>query len=466
MEESFDVIIIGAGPAGYVTAIRAAQLGMKTLVIEKEARLGGTCLNIGCIPSKTLLHYSALFHENRKESPQSGISCGDLRFDLSQLMATKKGVVKGLNMGIASLFKKNKIVHRTGNARFLAGDQIEIAEEGGKKVYGGKRIIIATGSAPKSLPDLPFDEKTIVSSTGALSLEKIPEKMVVIGAGVIGLELGSVYHRLGAQVTFIEAASSVGGNLDTEIAAALLKSLTKRGMVFHLGTKLVSAKKDGEKHLLEIESPGKENRTIGADVVLVSVGRKAYTEGLNCEEVGIQKDEFGRIRVNNDFQTALPNVYAVGDVVEGPMLAHKASEEGVALIEKIAGRRSSVNYVTIPNVLYTSPEVATVGFTSAEAEKHGFRPKTGSFPFLANSRAHCVDAKEGLVRIVVDETSDKILGLHIMSEHAGEMIALGALAIEKQVTAKELGALCFPHPTFSEAIKEAALDVHREAIHF
>ncbi len=466
MTNEYDLIVIGAGPGGYVAALRASKLGLKTAIIEKENNLGGTCLNVGCIPSKTLLYYSEQLFENQKHRPQKGLEFEGLKMNFPRLMKTKEGVVKGLNMGVAGLLKRGKVNHFFGLATFKNSKEIEVDSSKGKERLSAKHILIATGSEPIELPGLEFDEKTIISSTGALALEKVPKKMIVIGAGVIGLELGSVYNRLGAEVEFVEALDHIGGNLQPEVSQTLEKILAKQGLKFHLSHRYKSAKKEGGQVTLEIENSKKEKVNLSAEVVLVSVGRKPYTEGLGLEQVGIALDDRGKIKVNGFFQTSQPSIYAIGDVIDGPMLAHKASEEGVAVVEQIAEKNPQVHYLAIPNVIYTQPEVATVGFTTQEAKALGLTPKVGKFPFLGNSRAHCVDAKEGLALVVADEKTDAVIGMHIVSEHAGEMIALGALAIKKHVTAKELGALCFPHPTFSEAIKEAALDVHKEAIHF
>lgn len=463
MSEEYDVIVIGAGPGGYVAAIRAGQLGLKTLLIEKENHLGGTCLNVGCIPSKTLLYYSEQLFADQNHRSKHGLEFSDMKINFPKLMQTKGSVIKGLNMGIGSLLKKNKVSHKIGHATFTSPHEVKIGNQESAK---GKHFIIATGSSPIPLPNLPFDEKTVISSTGALSLESIPKRLAVIGAGVIGLELGSVYKRLGSKVSFVEALDSIGGGLDPAISKALHKSLSSQGLEFNLGYRVEKVEKKQEAYSILAKNSKGEEKHIEADVVLVSIGRKPYTENLGLEKANVKVDEKGRIQINNQFQTASEHIFAIGDVVDGPMLAHKASEEGVAVVEKIAGKKSSVNYLTIPNVIYTAPEVATVGFTTQEAEKHGLKTKVGAFPFLANSRAHCVDAKEGLVMVVADEATDRVLGLHIMSEHAGEMIAIGSLAIEMKATAHQLGQLCFPHPTFSEAIKEAALAVHKEAIHF
>jgi dihydrolipoamide dehydrogenase len=465
MTHTCDVLVIGAGPGGYVAALRAGKLGLKTIIVEKEDHLGGTCLNLGCIPSKTLLHYSEQLFEDLHHRSKRGLEYENLHLNFSTLMQTKLGVIKGLNMGIGGLLRRNKVLHLKGLASFKSPHQVVVHGEKGEELIEAKHIILATGSEPISLPNLPLDEKTIVSSSGALSLEKVPKKLIVIGAGVIGLELGSVYNRLGSEVVFVEALGFIGGSLEPEIAKALLKTLTAQGLKFHLNHKFIDHSLKGDQHLLTLENEQKEQIPLQGDVVLVSIGRKPYTQGLDLQKAGVELDG-KKIAINASFQTNIPHIYAIGDVVEGPMLAHKASEEGVAVVEKIAGLNPHVHYLSIPNVLYTLPEVATVGFTQAEALKQGLSPKIGKFPFLANSRAHCVEAKDGLVLVIVDERTDVIIGMHIMGEHAGEMIALGSLCIEKKVTAKELGALCFPHPTFSEAIKEAALDVHKEAIHF
>lgn len=458
-----DLLVIGAGPGGYVAALRAGKLGLKTILVEEQNNLGGTCLNVGCIPSKTLLYYSEQLFEDETHRAQKALEFEKLSINFSKLMQTKVGVIQGLNMGIKGLLKKNKVEHLVGRASFVNANEVKV--QGKEETIRAKNVIIATGSTPISLPTLPIDEKTIITSTGALSLEHVPKRLVVIGAGVIGLELGSVYKRLGAEVTFVEALGNIGGPLEPDISQALLKTLQKQGLKFHLHHKFVSQKKVGDHYEVTIEGEGKEQK-LEADVILVSIGRKPNVEGLDLDKAGIEFDPKKGIIINNAFQTKVPHIHAIGDVVDGPMLAHKASEEGVACVEKIAGHQPKVNYLAVPGVIYTAPEVATVGFTTKDAESKGLEVKSGKFPFMANSRAHCVDAKEGLVKVIACAKTDTILGLHIMSEHAGEMIALGSLAIEKRVTAKELGALCFAHPTFSEAIKEAALDVHKEAIHF
>lgn len=465
MSQEYDLVIIGAGPGGYVAAIRAGQLGLKTLIIEKESNLGGTCLNEGCIPSKTLLYYSEQFYEDQTHRVKKGLKFNELDLDFPTLMQTKSGVVKGLNMGIGGLLKKNKVEHKVGLASFLDNKQIEISSGDNKEVISFKNAIIATGSSSRSIPGLDIDEDTIITSKGALELKEVPKKMIVIGAGVIGLELGSVYKRLGTEVTFIEAIDKIGGNLEPSVMQSLLKTMQKQGMKFHLKHKFSSCEKNQDGYLLKAQDESGKEIELDCDVILVSIGRAPYTDHLGLDKVNIEKNDRGYIKVDNGLKTTQDNIFAIGDVVDGPMLAHKASEEGVAIVEKIAGHNAKINYLTIPNVMYTLPEVASVGFTAAEAKAQGLDVNIGSFPYLANSRAHCVDAKDGLVTIIADKTSDVIVGMHIMSEHAGEMIALGSLAIEKKVTAKELGQLCFAHPTFSEAIKEAALAVHKSAIH-
>lgn len=461
-----DLLVIGAGPGGYVAAIRASQLGMKVVLVEKENHLGGTCLNEGCIPSKTLLYYSEQLFEDQTHRNKKGLQFDHMSIDFAKLMQTKSSVVKGLNMGIAGLLKRGKIQHLQGQASFKTEQQVEVKTANGTEIIEPKKTLIATGSKQVELPGLPFDEKRIISSKGALELSEVPKKMVVIGAGVIGLELGSVYNRLGAEVTFVEALDRVGGDLAPEIGSALHKIMTKQGLKFHLSHRFKEAIVGSDQITLKVEDTSNEVKELQADVVLVCVGRNPFTQGLGLENTSVKLDEKGRIEVDGTFKTAADSIFAIGDVIDGPMLAHKASEEGVALVEQLAGHHPKVNYLAVPNVIYTLPEVATVGFTKEQAIKQGFTPKVGQFPFMANSRAHCVDAKDGLALIVTDEKTDVILGMHLICEHAGEMIALGALAIKKKVTARELGALCFPHPTFSEAIKEAALAVHKEAIHF
>lgn len=455
MQEEYDVVVIGSGPGGYVAAIRCAQLGMKTACVEKGA-LGGTCLNIGCIPSKTLLHSSELYYSLSHHMPQHGIKVEKAAFDFPAMMNRKQKVVEGFNQGVAFLFKKNKIVQLKGTGTVISKNTVSVD---GKEV-GAKNIIIATGSEPIQLPFLPIDEKRVVTSEGALSLEKVPSKMIVIGAGVIGVELGSVYNRLGSEVVFIEFLPKICPTMDDDISKAFQKILEKQGLTFHLNSKATSADVGPDRITLSV---GEEKYE--ADVVLCSIGRRPYTQNLGLEKVGIELTKQGMIPINGRFQTKIPNIYAIGDVVEGPMLAHKASEEGIAIAELLAGEKPTIDYLAIPNVIYTDPEVAAVGLTEQEAKKYGREIKVGSFPFSINSRAKCTGQTEGLVKIVSDTKTDQLLGVHIVGSHASELIAEAVLAIRKGVTTLELANTSHAHPTLSEAIKEAALATLGRPIH-
>lgn len=459
MSEKFDVIVIGSGPGGYVAAIRCAQLGMKTACVEKEA-LGGTCLNIGCIPSKALLHSSELFYKLKHHFPDHGIEAKDPSFDFEKMMERKKGVVQSFNQGVAALFQKNKVTHLTGTATLKSPTTVTV----GDTDIDANSIILATGSEPIRLPFLPIDEKRVVTSTGALALEKIPERMIVIGAGSIGVELGSVYSRLGSAVTFVEFLPKICPTMDDAISKAFQQILEKQGLTFHLSSKVISADVSSEKISLTVEKEGSSSQ-IEADVVLCSIGRRPYTANLGLETLGIPLTDRGYIPINGRFQTKVPNIYAIGDIVDGPMLAHKASEEGVAVAELIAGKTPTIEYMAIPNVVYTDPEVAAVGLTETEAKKLGRTVKVGSFPLKINSRAKCTGEIDGMVKIVADEKTDRILGVHILGAHASEIIAEGVVAIEKGMTALGLGNTVHAHPTFSEAVKEAALAVHGRPIH-
>lgn len=454
-QEEYDVIVIGSGPGGYVSAIRCAQLGMKTACVEKGP-LGGTCLNIGCIPSKTLLHSSELFYSLSHHMPEHGIKIEKAGYDFPAMMSRKQKVVEDFNQGVAFLFKKNKITHLKGTATLISKNTVSVD---GKEV-GAKSIIIATGSEPIQLPFLPVDEKRVVTSEGALSLEKVPKKMIVIGAGVIGVELGSVYNRLGAEVIFIEFLPKICPTMDDDISKAFQKILEKQGLTFHLNSKVTAADVDSDTITLSV---GEEKYE--ADVVLCSIGRRAYTDNLGLEKVGIEVTKQGMIPINGRFQTKIPNIYAIGDVVEGPMLAHKASEEGIAVAELLAGEKPTIDYLAIPNVIYTDPEVAAVGLTEQEAKKFDREIKVGSFPFSINSRAKCTGQTEGLVKIVSDGKTDILLGIHIVGSNASEMIAEGVLAIEEGITTLELANTSHAHPTLSEAIKEAALAALGRPIH-
>lgn len=455
MSETFDVIVIGSGPGGYVAAIRCAQLGMKTACVEKGP-LGGTCLNVGCIPSKALLHSSELYYQLSHDMPEHGIEIEKADFNFGKMMKRKQAIVSSFNQGIAALFKKNKITHIQGKGTLKTNTIVSVEE----KEYEGKNIIIATGSEPISLPFLPLDEKRVVSSTGALELEQVPPKMVVIGAGVIGVELGSVYNRLGSEVVFLEFLPKICPTIDDEISKAFQKILEKQGMKFHLNSKVTAADIGQEKIILSV---GEEKYE--ADVVLCSIGRRPFTKDLGLEKAGIQPTDQGFVPINARFQTSAQSIYAIGDVVDGPMLAHKAMEEGIAVAELIAGENPVIDYLAIPNVIYTDPEVAAVGITEQEAKEMKIEIKTGSFPFSINSRAKCTGETEGMVKIIADAKTDILLGIHIVGAHASEIIAEAVLAIEKKITSLDLANTPHAHPTLSEAVKEAALGVHKRPIH-
>jgi dihydrolipoamide dehydrogenase len=456
---TYDVIVIGSGPGGYVAAIRAAQLGLKTACIEKDKTLGGTCLNVGCIPSKALLYSSELYWQLSHEYAQNGIRVSNYSLDFQQMMDRKNQIVAGFNKGIDGLFQKNKIDWIQGNAKLLGGHLVGV----GDKRVEGKHIILASGSAPIALPFLPFDEKKVLSSTGALSLKEVPKKLIVIGAGIIGVELGSVYSRLGSEVVFLEFLDRICPAFDAGISMALQKILTAQGMKFHLSHKVKSAKVSKTVDLIA-EGPSGDVQFVG-DAVLVAVGRKPFSEGLRLEEAGIQKDAKGFVQIDASFRTSIPHIFAIGDLVNGPMLAHKASEEGVAVAELIAGKSPTIDYAAIPNVAYTAPEVASVGFTEEELKKAQVAYKAGRFPFKANSRARATGQDEGFVKILVDEKTGKILGVHILGAHASELIHEATLAMRLRASAAELAETCHAHPTLSEAIKEAALAAAGQPIH-
>jgi len=465
MAEEFDVVIIGAGPAGYVAAIRCAQLGLKTACVEKRMELGGTCLNVGCIPSKTLLHTTELLYALKAEGAKLGLKSSGVAFDFPRMMDRKKEVITSLNEGVKGLFKKNKVSLFTGSASFTSPTEVTVSQGATSAHLAAKHFIIATGSEPVPLPFLPFDERRIISSTGALSLDKVPEKMVVVGAGVIGVELGSVYARLGCDVTFVEFLDKICPTLDTSISKAFQEILIKQGMKFHLSSKVTGIDLSDKGALVKVSQADGSLLNLPADVVLVSIGRRPYTQNLALDKAGIELSPKGQIPINGQFRTKVAHIYAIGDSVDGPMLAHKASEEGVAVAEIIAGQTPHIDYVSIPSVVYTNPEVAASGLTEDEAKGHGFTTKTGTYFFKSNSRGKCTGEEEGFVKIIADEKTDKILGIHILGAHASEMIALGVLAVEKRMTSLELGSISYPHPTLSEAIKEAALSIHKKAIH-
>lgn len=444
---SFDLIVIGAGPGGYVAAIRASQLGMKVACVEKDKTLGGTCLNVGCIPSKALLESSELYFQAKHKLNEHGIGVGEVSVDLKKFMERKEKVVRQLTMGVAGLFKKNRIESFVGSAKVLKNKTVEVRSDEGKKVFSAKNILIATGSTPISLPHLPFDGKRIIDSTTALALTEIPKKMIVVGGGYIGLELGSVYCRLGTEVTVIEALDRIVPGMDHELGDALLKILKKQGFKFQLSTKV------SEADLLK------------ADAVLVAIGRKPCTDGLGLKEAGIECDEKGRIRVDQNFQTSVVGIYAVGDVIAGPMLAHKASQEGVVAVEIMAGHKAEMTRV-IPGVVYTSPEAASVGLTEEELKKANTPYKVFKFPFLANGRSLASGNKEGFVKLLSDKETGTILGAHLLGPHVSELIAEIVLAMEFGSTADDIALTIHAHPTLAEAVKEAALGLGSGAIHF
>jgi dihydrolipoamide dehydrogenase len=463
---SFDLIIIGTGPGGYVCAIRAAQLGMKVAVVEKRATHGGTCLNVGCIPSKALLHASEAYAEAANGFAAMGIKVSP-KLDLASMLAFKDQGVKGNVDGVAFLLKKNKIDHFHGSGRILGPGKVEVTFiNGEKQVVEAKNIVIATGSEVAPLPGIAMDEKRIVSSTGALSLPEVPKRMVVIGAGYIGLELGSVWSRLGSEVTVVEMLDRVAPGLDGEVAKQLQRTLAKQGLAFKLGTKVTSVDAKGKTLKLTLEpAKGGAQETLECEVVLVAVGRVPNTQGLDLAEAGVKTDNRGRVIVDAKFATSEPGIYAIGDVIRGPMLAHKAEDEGVALAEILAGQAGHVNYDVIPSVIYTAPEVASVGKSEEELKEAGIAYRAGKFPFTANGRAKVNRTTEGFVKILAEEATDKVLGVHIIGADAGTMIAEAAVLMEFGGSAEDLARTCHAHPTLNEAIKEAALAVDKRPIH-
>jgi dihydrolipoamide dehydrogenase len=464
---SYDLVVIGTGPGGYVCAIRAAQLGMKVAVVEKRATHGGTCLNVGCIPSKALLHASELFEEAGHGFAGMGINVSPT-LDLAKMLAFKDEGIKGNVDGVAYLLKKNKIDAYHGIGRILGAGKVQVAADGGEtQVLEAKHIVIATGSDVARLPGIEIDEKTVVSSTGALELQAVPKRLLVIGAGVIGLELGSVWRRLGAEVLVVEFLDRIIPGMDGEVAKQFQRILQKQGMTFKLGAKVtaVASSSDGG-HAVTIEpAAGGEGETVQADVVLVSIGRVPYTEGLGLEEAGVEKDQRGRVVVDEHLQTSVPGIHAIGDVIAGPMLAHKAEDEGVALAERLAGQAGHVNYDVIPNVIYTSPEVASVGKTEEELKDAGIAYAVGKFPFTANGRAKVNRTTDGFVKVLADAGTDRILGVHMVGPHVGELIAEAAVIMEFGGSAEDLARTCHAHPTLTEAVKEAALAVDKRALH-
>jgi len=457
-----DLVVIGSGPGGYVGAIKAAQLGMKTVCIEKNATLGGTCLNVGCIPSKALLNNSHYYHMAKSgDLGKRGVVCGEVKLDLEALMGEKSKAVSALTGGIKMLFKGNKVTHLEGHGKITGPNQVSVLGPDGSvnEVVNTKNIMIATGSEVTPFPGIEVDEETIVSSTGALSLKAVPEKMVLIGAGVIGVELGSVWSRLGSQVTAVEFLGHIGGmGIDMDVSKNFQRIMTKQGLKFKLNTKVTGAKKEGGKILVSVEGvkDGKVEE-LEADVLLVCVGRRPYTDNLGLEDVGIERDDRGRVPVNSRFQTVLPNVFAIGDCIQGPMLAHKAEDEAIICCEGMAGGPVHIDYNCVPSVVYTHPEVAWVGKSEEDLKAEGVAYNVGKFPFAANSRAKCNNDTDGMVKILGEKTTDRLLGAHIIGPGAGEMINEAALALEYGASCEDVARVCHAHPTCSEAFREANL---------
>ena len=464
---TYDLVVIGTGPGGYVCAIRAAQLGMKVAVVEKRATHGGTCLNVGCIPSKALLYTSELFEETGHKFEKMGIKVGAPKLDLPTMMKFKDTGVDGNVKGVEFLLKKNKIDALHGTARILAAGKIEVTDADGKKqAIETKSIVIATGSDVAKLRGIDIDEKRVVSSTGALTLDKVPDHLLVVGAGVIGLELGSVWRRLGSKVTVVEFLDRIVPGIDAEVAKQFQRLLQRQGIAFKLSSKVTAVANSGKTMKATVEpAAGGNAETIEADVVLVAIGRVPYTEGLGLEEAGVAKDNRGRVTVDAHYQTNVPGIYAIGDVIAGPMLAHKAEDEGVAVAEIIAGQAGHVNYDAIPNVFYTFPELASVGKSEEELKDAGLEYKVGKFPFTANGRAKVNATPDGFVKILADAKTDRVLGVHILGADAGNMIAEATVAMEFGASAEDIARTCHAHPTLTEAVKEAALAVDKRAIH-
>jgi dihydrolipoamide dehydrogenase len=467
MPQRYDVVVIGAGPGGYVAAIRAAQLGMKIACIDSRETAGGTCLNIGCIPSKALLQSSEKYAEARNRLAEHGIRISKADLDLAAMMARKDKVVTTLTRGVEFLFRKNKVDWIKGTGRIVAPNRVAVtASDGGGQEFETGAIVIATGSESIPLPGLTIDEQRIVSSTGALSFDRVPERLAVIGGGYIGLELGSVWSRLGAKVTVVEYLDRILPNMDRELGPALQRVLTRSGVAFKLATKVVSGELGNEAVTLELEpAKGGVRETLAADAVLVAIGRRPFTDGLGLDEIGVARDPAGRITVGENFATNVAGVYAIGDVISGPMLAHKAEEEGIAVMERLAGQKTELDYDAIPSVVYTWPEVAAVGKTEEELKAAGIEYRIGKFPFTANARARTNADTDGFVKMLADAASDRVLGVHIIGPDAGTMIAEAALAIEFGASAEDIARTSHAHPTLSEALKEAALAVDGRAIH-
>jgi len=468
MEKKFDAIVIGGGPGGYVCAIRLAQLGFNVACVESRGTLGGTCLNIGCIPSKSLLNSSEYYHKAKNEFNSLGIEAKDIKLNLSKMMNNKNKSVSILTKGIEFLFKKNKVTYIKGKGSITSKNVITVLDSSNNKTsYNSANIIISTGSIPSSLPGIELDEKTVVSSNGALSFNSVPEKLIIIGGGYIGLEMGSIWKRLGSKVTVVEFLDNIIPGMDLDISNEFLKILKKQGIDFNLNSKVNSVDLVKDKAIVNFtNNKTKEKKMLEADKVLIAVGRKPYTDGLNLKKIGIKTDSQGKIKIDKKFRTSVNNIFAIGDVIAGPMLAHKAEEEGIAVAEIIAGQAGHVNYDVIPGVIYTFPEVATVGKTEQQLIKDRVKFKIGKFPFMANSRAKVNNETDGFVKIIADEKTDKVLGVHMIGPHVGTMIAEMAVAMEFGASSEDIARTCHAHPTHNEAVKEAALAVDKRPIHF
>ncbi len=465
-EMEFDLIVIGSGPGGYVCAIRAAQLGLKVACVEYEQSLGGTCLNVGCIPSKALLQSSENYHQVSHDMEKHGIKVGKVSMDVGVMLKRKDEVVKSLTGGIAGLFKKNKITWLKGRGSFVNAKTVKVTDADGKATtYATKHTVIATGSKPIEIPPAKYDRQTIVSSTGALKFEEVPKHLIVIGGGIIGLEMGSVWLRLGAQVTVIEAMDKILATMDWELGKGLLKILEAQGMKFHLSTKLTETKVAKGQVTAICQGPDGKSLEIKGDKMLVAVGRRAYTEGLNVEALGLKLEAGGKVPINDHFETPVPGVYAIGDVVRGAMLAHKAEDEGIACAELIAGKAGHVNYEAIPGVVYTWPEVASVGLSEEQCKEQGLAVRIGKFPFVHNGRAKALGSLDGFVKIIADAKTDRVVGAHILGPTASELIGELTIAMEFGASSEDIARTCHSHPTLSEVVKEAALGVDKRTIH-